>query len=646
MGDDVRTGIAAALLLTVCALPVLAQPIDATKLKNRDNVWYQTETGKPFTGEALSRYGNGSSVVSRYVDGIVHWSRSTAKDGRLEYELTYVPAVKDWDGIWYTSSGATLAEKRYDKKSGQFTEKYYYRNNNRLKRLRVSTDRGIVMRRASYLNDGTLVLDVQSDADGRIQKKSIVGNAKVAADIAAYARNPSKGIGSYWLAYEAAAGIGDQQAVARLQAIAADVSAKVTIKSSYQEADITRILEAIGDTLSAHGYQYDQGIAAGTMFHKTIFSERLMSRRIKCDETAILYVTLGEMLGLPLYAMLLNEHMAVLWDDGKTRVLWETTSNFQATLATYDKYIKPYEDEFAVVTGTYLGPLKRQELFGYMLGLVAEAANQSDSDEYSASLRIEATRVMPVLFLKGSDELFDAADYEKRMVRAFGDRSLSANYAMAIAIEDPQKRVTFYSRSLLHPVDWIAKRSRSSLDALYQILADSVPQRVVAAERGDVEAQVALAELYLYGTSKLPRDLAQAMRWAEAVSKAGNPRGWELQARVHLNENTSYFDQERARVLFQKAAEANLPSAQYNLALMYIRGIGMPADPAQGLAWMRRAADNDHAEATRNIGVFYSKGLGVSQDMEEAARWYRKSMRLGSSRAFKDLQSMGADPRG
>ena len=40
------------------------------------------------------------------------------------------------------------------------------------------------------------------------------------------------------------------------------------------------------------------------------------------------------------------------------------------------------------------------------------------------------------------------------------------------------------------------------------------------------------------------------------------------------------------------------------------------------MKWFRKAADQDIADAQYNLGLMYAKGLGVQQDYVEAHKWF------------------------
>src|SRR5690606_19455698 len=104
-----------------------------------------------------------------------------------------------------------------------------------------------------------------------------------------------------------------------------------------------------------------------------------------------------------------------------------------------------------------------------------------------------------------------------------------------------------------------------------------------SSEQGEPEAQYRLGLLYLKGRG-VARDDAQARAWFARAAAGGNA---EAVARYH-----------------QFAEDGDI-EAQYNLALMYLRGDGVGRD-RRGLAgWMQRAASRGHLDAMFGFGLLH-----------------------------------------
>ena len=99
-------------------------------------------------------------------------------------------------------------------------------------------------------------------------------------------------------------------------------------------------------------------------------------------------------------------------------------------------------------------------------------------------------------------------------------------------------------------------------------------------------------------------------------------------------------DYTRAEVICRKAAEQGDADAQYNLGVMYERGLGVSQDYAEAVKWYRKAAEQGWAEAEYNLGVMNQEGLGVTQYYAEAMKWYRKAAEQGHAWAQFELGKM------
>jgi Sel1 repeat len=62
--------------------------------------------------------------------------------------------------------------------------------------------------------------------------------------------------------------------------------------------------------------------------------------------------------------------------------------------------------------------------------------------------------------------------------------------------------------------------------------------------------------------------------------------------------------------------------AEYVLAAMYDRGMGLPEDHAMAMQWYRRSAGEGYSQSMRNLGTMYRNGEAGRIDYVEAYRWY------------------------
>lgn len=72
---------------------------------------------------------------------------------------------------------------------------------------------------------------------------------------------------------------------------------------------------------------------------------------------------------------------------------------------------------------------------------------------------------------------------------------------------------------------------------------------------------------------------------------------------------------------FRASAEHGDAEGQYQLGLVYSRGLGVETDYAEALKWNRLAAEQGHAKAQYNLGMMYYFGKGVPEDKVTAYQW-------------------------
>jgi uncharacterized protein len=149
-----------------------------------------------------------------------------------------------------------------------------------------------------------------------------------------------------------------------------------------------------------------------------------------------------------------------------------------------------------------------------------------------------------------------------------------------------------------------------------------------AAGQGHVESQYILSTMYDAGNG-VRRDDAQAARWERAAAEQGH-----MYAQANLSFRCySAGDFAGAFAWCQRAADAELAWAQYNLGLLYQKGEGVAQSEAEAAHWYRLAASQGFADAQQRLADLYYLGQGVPRNYTQAALLYRRAAEQGSARA-------------
>jgi TPR repeat protein len=88
---------------------------------------------------------------------------------------------------------------------------------------------------------------------------------------------------------------------------------------------------------------------------------------------------------------------------------------------------------------------------------------------------------------------------------------------------------------------------------------------------------------------------------------------------------------------FLASAKEGHADSQFNVALMYERGIGVAKNLEEAVVWYRKSALQGNSAAQFNLGVLYENGFGTKVDFAKANEWYRKASVQGDALAIGNL---------
>lgn len=166
---------------------------------------------------------------------------------------------------------------------------------------------------------------------------------------------------------------------------------------------------------------------------------------------------------------------------------------------------------------------------------------------------------------------------------------------------------------------------------------------LVSAEKGDVQAMLALGSLYEQGIGTA-RNFTSALQIYEKAAFAGSADGYFRQGICYEVGMGAAVDIGKAVASYKKAAELGLPQAQHKMSSLYFAGRGLPKDEKQGFALLSQAAQTGDAQAANELAYVYLKGLfGQKENAAAAREWFGKSAEKGHMEAMKNLAVMLKD---
>ncbi len=203
---------------------------------------------------------------------------------------------------------------------------------------------------------------------------------------------------------------------------------------------------------------------------------------------------------------------------------------------------------------------------------------------------------------------------------------------------------------------------------------ESFVQRITRqAEEGDVNAQLTLGYMYLYGEEGVEIDYNKAFRYYsmaaaqndsvavnnlgslyysgigtekdylkaatlfDRAAKLGNVEASVNLAFIYLSGSSVGKNSRAAMELFKKAAEKGNPTAEFMLGYAYYRGFVYPQDYGKAVRLIRSAAEAGYSDAQYMLAEMYLKGYGITQNYGNAVKFLRLAVEQGHVGAMTEL---------
>jgi localization factor PodJL len=159
---------------------------------------------------------------------------------------------------------------------------------------------------------------------------------------------------------------------------------------------------------------------------------------------------------------------------------------------------------------------------------------------------------------------------------------------------------------------------------------------------GDPGAETELALRYIDGRT-IAKDPATAARWLELAAVQGLPIAQYRLATLYEKGNGVARDTVLARSWYLKAANAGNARAMHNLGVLIAQDPhdGKP-DYAEAAHWFRQAGELGVRDSQFNLGVLYGRGLGVPQDLGQSWLWLSLAARQGDADAAAKRDEVAA----
>eukprot|EP00099_Drosophila_melanogaster_P010122 NP_001262882.1 HMG-coA reductase degradation 3, isoform B [Drosophila melanogaster] len=199
-------------------------------------------------------------------------------------------------------------------------------------------------------------------------------------------------------------------------------------------------------------------------------------------------------------------------------------------------------------------------------------------------------------------------------------------------------KITFANGPVVHRVRLLDDlenpgSSETEIVDYYKLLAD----------KGDIQSQVGLGQVYYQGGKVTEQDHQKALEYFKMAADAGSAVGIAFLGKLYLEGSDQIrADNDAAFGYFSKAAEMGDPVGQSGLGLMYLKGLGVPKDSIKALSYFTQAADQGWVDGQLQLGNMYFTGNGVKTDYKLAFKYFNLATQSGHVLAYYNLGVMNA----
>ena len=188
----------------------------------------------------------------------------------------------------------------------------------------------------------------------------------------------------------------------------------------------------------------------------------------------------------------------------------------------------------------------------------------------------------------------------------------------------------------------VVGRKKHSKRPAAVVLPDHVQAIFQKAANGHLLEQVLWGKILLNSVF-VPSDPAQAFTWFSIAAQTGYGPAHNMLGRCYyfgwgVDKNLS-----DAASHYAKAAESGDEWGRYNLAILYMRGIGVACDLPKAFQLFQTGAHNGHAKSMNIMARFYEEGWVVEKQPDTALEWYRRSAESGDYRGCHNYATILAE---
>lgn len=223
---------------------------------------------------------------------------------------------------------------------------------------------------------------------------------------------------------------------------------------------------------------------------------------------------------------------------------------------------------------------------------------------------------------------------------------LALKYYQEVA-KKVEEEFSFSSSSIIQRIRLYDENENPSSHSSSDVDDHLVQYYQYVADKGDIQAQVALGQLHFQGSWGVELDHEKALFYFQKAADSGNANAMAFLGKIYLNGSAAVEQNtDLAFEYFKKAADKDNPVGHSGLGLMYLQGKGVQKDYAKAFKYFEEAAKKNWVDGHLQLGLMYHKGLGVEKNYRQASKYFHLASQSGHVLGFYNLAQMHATGTG
>lgn len=184
------------------------------------------------------------------------------------------------------------------------------------------------------------------------------------------------------------------------------------------------------------------------------------------------------------------------------------------------------------------------------------------------------------------------------------------------------------------------KKNKPDLNVVAGPSETILEKLIRTAKEGDINSQLSLGYMYLYGEDGVAVDHKKAFEYYKMAAEQNDNVAINNLGSLYFSGIGTSRNPEVAAKMFDKAAQLGNSEASVNLAFLYISGQGIPKNGNAAMKLFAQAAEKGNPTAAYMLGYSYFRGYMVDQDMRKSFDLIRKSANAGYDEALFQVSQM------